>query len=112
MNTRLKEIRLKKDMSQEEFAKRLGISRSHVAGLELGRKTLTERLINDISREYNVNKNWLIDNTGDMFINPLDDLSLDPDIKELAELYLLLDDDMKKTVKRFIKSSLNEKDRD
>ena len=47
-----------------------------------------------------------------MFIDPLDKIQLDEDIKELAKLYLSLDDNMKKTVKKFIQSSLDEKDRD
>ncbi|MCR1822437.1 helix-turn-helix domain-containing protein [Terrisporobacter muris] len=112
MNTRLKEIRLKKGLSQDEFSKKLGISRSHVASLEGGRKTLTERLINDISREYNVNKQWLISGDGEMFIDPLDDIQLDEDIKEITKLYLSLDENMKRTVKKFIQASLEEKDRD
>lgn len=112
MNTRLKEVRLNKCLSQDEFAKKIGISRSHVASLESGRKNLTERLINDIVREYNVNKGWLISGLGEMFIDPLDKIQLDEDIKELAKLYLSLDDNMKKTVKKFIQSSLDEKDRD
>lgn len=112
MNSRLKEIRTTKGLSQDDFAKKIGISRSHVAGLESGRKNITERLINDVVREYNVNKNWLISGVGDMFIDPLDDLQLDDDVKELTALYLSLDENMKKVVKNFIKSSLNEKDGD
>lgn len=112
MNTRLKEIRLKKGLSQDEFSKKLGISRSHVASLESGRKKLTERLLNDISREYNVNKQWLISGDGEMFIDPLDDIQLDKDIKEITKLYLSLDENMKRTVKKFIQASLEEKDRD
>lgn len=112
MNTRLKEIRLSKGLSQDEFAKRIGVSRSHVASLEGGRKNFTERLINDVVREYNVNKEWLSSGSGDMFIDPLEKIELDNDIKELARLYLSLDDSMKKTVKKFIQSSLDEKDRD
>ena len=112
MNTRLKEIRLKKGLSQDEFSKKLGISRSHVAGLEGGRKTLTERLLNDISREYNVNKQWLISGDGEMFIDPLDDIQLDEDIKEITKLYLSLDENMKRTVKKFIQASLEKKNRD
>lgn len=112
MNTRLKEIRLSKNLSQDEFAKKIGISRSHVASLESGRKNLTDRLINDITREYNVNKEWLTFGMGDMFIDPLEKIHVDDDIKELTRLYLSLDENMKKTVKTFMKSSLDKKDRD
>ena len=47
METRFKQIRKSKNMSQKEFSELLGISRSHVAGLELGNKKFLDRLINN-----------------------------------------------------------------
>ena len=110
MRTRLKQIRKAKKMSQEEFSKRLGISRSHLAGLESGAKSnITDRLINDICREFNVNREWLETGTGEMFNDPLEDLVIDDEIREMAKIYSQLDDNMKQTVLRFMKSSLNNK---
>lgn len=60
MNERLKQIRVKLNLSQEEFGTKIGIeSRSHISLLESGKRNITDRIINDICREFNVNENWL-----------------------------------------------------
>ena len=109
MRNRLKEIRKSKKMNQEEFSKKLGISRSHLAGLESGAKNITDRLENDICRIFNVNKAWFENGTGEMFNDPLEDLIIDDEIREMAKIYKQLDDNVKKTVLRFMKSSLDNK---
>lgn len=68
MNTRFKSIRIEKHLSQEEFGKRIGIeSRSHISALENGNRTITDRIINDVCREFNVNEQWLRTGKGEMF---------------------------------------------
>ena len=57
-----------KKMTQEEFAKRLNISRSFVNQVEVGAKNLSDRTILDICREFNVNENWLKTGEGEMFL--------------------------------------------
>lgn len=60
MNERFKKVRQKYDLSQEEFAKRIGIgSRAHISALENGNRTITDRIIRDVCREFNVNEVWL-----------------------------------------------------
>lgn len=78
MHERLKKVRQKCSLSQEEFGKRIGIgSRAHISALENGNRTITNRIIRDVCREFNVNEIWL--RTGDggddnMFTNvPEDD---------------------------------------
>lgn len=107
MRHRLKEIRKSKKMNQEEFSKKLGISRSHLAGLESGAKNITDRLENDICREFNVNRNWFENGTGEMFEDPLEDLVIDDEIREMAKIYKQLDDNVRNTVLKFMKSSLD-----
>ena len=68
MNIRLKEIRTHFKMSQEEFGKRIGIeSRAHISALENGNRTITERIIKDVCREFNVNEQWLRTGEGEPF---------------------------------------------
>ncbi|EHI98007.1 helix-turn-helix domain protein [Clostridium sp. DL-VIII] len=65
---RLKDLRknvLK--LNQEEFSKNIGLSRSNIANIEVGRINLTDRVISDICKEFNVNENWLRTGDGDMF---------------------------------------------
>ncbi len=68
MNSRMKQIRLYFNLSQVEFGKKIGIeSRSHISGLENGSRNITDRIINDICREFNVREEWLRNGIGDMF---------------------------------------------
>lgn len=60
MKDRLKKIRLDNDLSQEEFAKRIGLeSRGHISALEKGSRNITDRIINDVCRVFEVNEVWL-----------------------------------------------------
>lgn len=60
MKERLKKIRLDNGLSQEEFAKRIGLeSRGHISALEKGSRNITDRIINDICREFKINEVWL-----------------------------------------------------
>lgn len=59
MNERLKEIRIMNGLSQEEFGKCIGIeSRGHISSLEKGNKNITDRIINDVCREFGINEQW------------------------------------------------------
>ncbi|CEK34324.1 putative prophage repressor,Antitoxin PezA,transcriptional repressor DicA,Predicted transcriptional regulator,Helix-turn-helix domain [[Clostridium] sordellii] len=107
MNLRLKEIRKSTRLKQADFAKRLNISRSHLAGLETGAKPITERIISDLCKEYNVNKEWFLTGDGDMFNDPIKDFNLDPEIEEFLQLYLSVDEDTKKYVKGLMKKTIS-----
>lgn len=69
MCERLKDIRLALGLSQSEFGVRIGLnSRGHVSALESGVRNITDRIINDICREYGVNEKWLRTGEGNMFL--------------------------------------------
>lgn len=70
MNERLKAVRLHENvnLSQTEFGEKIGIkSRAHISSLENGTKKLTDRVITDICRVFNVNEVWLRTGVGEMF---------------------------------------------
>lgn len=54
-------------ISQEELGAKIGLSRFSISNYESGKRNITDRVIQDICREFNVNENWLRYNTGDMF---------------------------------------------
>ncbi len=68
MNERLKTIRQELNLNQDNFGKKLNLSRSHIASLENGLRELTDRTISDICRVYDVNVNWLRTGEGEMFV--------------------------------------------
>ena len=67
MNERLKEIRKTLSLSQEAFAKKLGITGAGISKIESGDRNLTEQMILSICREFNVSEAWLRNGTGEMF---------------------------------------------
>lgn len=69
------------DLNQDEFSKKIGISRSNVANIEVGRINITDRTISDICREFNINEKWLRNGEGEVFVEP-DSFSLDEYLKQ------------------------------
>lgn len=67
MNSRIREVRKLLDRSQQEFADRIGISRSNLGNIETGAISITNRVVDSICREYNVNEIWLRTGEGEMF---------------------------------------------
>lgn len=74
MNERLKELRKKIGVTQQEFADKLGLKRNTVATYEIGKATPSDRVISDICSKYNVNEDWIRSGTGDMFRKPSDEI--------------------------------------
>lgn len=68
MNSRIVEIRKSVDLTQDEFAKRIGLSRNFIWMIEKGERLPSDRTISDICREFSVNETWLRTGEGEMFI--------------------------------------------
>lgn len=66
MSERLKALRKSLGFTQQEFANKLGISRSNIAGYESGRNDPGDAVVSLICREFNVNEKWLRYGTGKM----------------------------------------------
>lgn len=89
MNERLKKLRKTLDMTQQEFANKLGVKRNTVGQWECGINPLTDQTILSICREFNVNEEWLRTGNGDMFIQ----LSLNEEIAEFVGQLMSDEDD-------------------
>lgn len=59
MNERIKELRKKLNLSQDEFGKRIRITKSSVSKLEKGENKPSEQTISLICKEFKVNEVWL-----------------------------------------------------
>lgn len=59
MNTRIKLIRKKAAISQEEFGNRIGITKSSVSLLESGKNNPSDQTVKLICQEFNINEDWL-----------------------------------------------------
>ena len=55
------------DLTQQEFADRIGVKRNTVATYEIGRNTPIDAVVSNICREFRVNEAWLRTGSGEMF---------------------------------------------
>lgn len=68
MNERIRKLRKHLDLTQREFADRIGVKQNTVAQYEIGRNAPIDSVVSLICREFNVNEEWLRNGTGEMFI--------------------------------------------
>lgn len=68
MNERIKEFRLKLGLSQDEFGRRLGVTRGAITNIELNKVEPKPLFIDLMCREFHVNEIWLRTGDGDMFL--------------------------------------------
>lgn len=89
MNERLKKLRKELDMTQQEFADKLGTARNNIAGYETGKRNPSNAVISLICREFNVNEKWLRTGEGEMFI----ELSRSDEIAQFVGQLMTEEDD-------------------
>lgn len=65
---RIKWLRKDKNMTQQEFADRIGTPRANIAGYERGIRTPSEAMISLICSKFAVNESWLRSGEGDPYI--------------------------------------------
>lgn len=93
MNERLKKLRKSLDLTQQEFADKIGIARGNIAAYEVGKNAPSDAVISLICREFNVNEDWLRNGTGEMFIEH----TRDEEITEfIGSIQMTEDDSFKK----------------
>ena len=68
MNERIKAVRLALGISQEEFGKRLGVTRGAITNIELNKVEPKPLFVDLICREFNVNVDWLKNGAEPMFL--------------------------------------------
>lgn len=110
MNERLKELRRKLGLNQTELGEKLFLSQYHISSLETGRRDLTDRIINDVCKEFNVSEEWLREGKGDMFIDPTSDMDFDEDIKDILRIINKLSPDAQKRLYNVAEVFLQEED--
>lgn len=67
MNERIKKLRQALGLSQDEFGRRLGVTRGAVTNIELNKVEPKPLFVDLICREFNVSESWLRTGEGEMF---------------------------------------------
>lgn len=112
MNERIKKIRKSLNLSQEEFGKRLGVSRGVVVNIELNRAEIKPLFIEHLCSVFNVNEEWLFSGYGEMFVETnntvisslVSEYDLDPLDQKIIECYLNLGSLQRKVIKEYLRN--------
>lgn len=64
---RIKFIRTSKNLTQNKLAEALGVTRDVISSFESGRVIPKQLFINHTCTKFNINKEWLLNGTGDMY---------------------------------------------
>lgn len=67
MNSRIRELRNVLNLSQKEFAQKIGLKQNAISYMEKIGSTVTEQNIKAICSQFNVNEYWLRTGLGNMF---------------------------------------------
>lgn len=116
MRDRIRYLRKQLDLTQQEFAERIGVKRNTIATYETGRNEPIDAVVSLICREFNVDENWLRTGDGEMFVkkteeeeiadlvydllNPKDDAFLEA-VLDLMQTYKDLTPASKKIIQEF-----------
>jgi len=108
---RIKKLRKLLNLTQKEFAQKIGVIDTLVRKWERGENEPTPKSLRAIAKTYNINLHWLLTGEGEMFIKrehkiPTEKASIVP---ELANFLALLPEEQQKQLasvfKEFLKTS-------
>lgn len=100
---RIKEIRKENNLTQTEFAEKLGVTRSVISNIELNRLAKPNQktsLIKLICKEFDINEEWLLTGTGEKYVIEKEDEKL---AGALAEISLSDNEKLKNLIEKMIK---------
>lgn len=81
MKDRIRKLRKVLDLTQQDFAKKIGMSANVLTNYETGRRNPSRSVINNICKTFHVNEEWLRTGAGEMFV----DVSQDDQIMEFVQ---------------------------
>jgi len=105
---RIIEVRKNISLTQEEFGKRIGVTRAAVSNIESGNRGVTDQMRRSICREFGISEEWLRNGTGNMYDNVEKSARL---MEWAVDIMKEKDDSIKKKVVNLL-MSLNESDWD
>lgn len=116
MNERIKKLRKALDLTQQEFATKIGSTQNVLANYESGRRNPSSSVINNICKTFNANETWLRSGKGEMFVpRPTDALetfirerNLSTSDRILIEKFAALDADRRHAVVEYVLSVADE----
>ena len=116
MNERIKAIRIAMGLTQEEFGKRIGLTKSGISAIENGSRSVTDKHIILLTQSLNVSESYLRSGTPPMFTDTDRDIfeslearfSISPMEKHMIETFLKLPGQYRQGVIEYIKALTKE----
>ena len=114
IGNRIKKLRKALDLTQQEFASRIGTTANVLTNYETGRRNPSASVINNICKTFSVSEEWLRNGTGEMFMES-STFSLDEyatshgctDLeRDILKAYFDLDPDVRNKVLEHFQKSL------
>jgi len=99
-------------IKNKDFAERINVKPNTLSVIRMNQRNVTERMANDICREFGVNESWLLNGDGDVFksdsTNYIGELvkhyHLNEKDRMILETYVNMDEQNRDLFYRFIKS--------
>lgn len=92
LKDRIAMARKKLGLTQDEFGRKIGVARNTVANYETGFRTPKLQTLISISREFNIDVDWLETGRGDMFLtvpeDAIDDFAVEFGLTETAKEFI------------------------
>lgn len=89
---KLKKVRDALNLTQKELSEKIPLSRSQIANIENGNRTLTSRIEQDMVKYLGVNPAWIEGSSSEMFLNRFAGENLTDEEREYLELFSSLDE--------------------
>ena len=97
-----------KKLTQDEFRKAINLSRSNLASIETGAVNITDRVIADICKTFNISEHWLRTGEGNMYVESeaslVDSLAkqmnMSAEQRKLMEIFLSMSDEKRDSISR------------
>ena len=117
---RIKAIRKELGLTLEKFGEKLGVGKTAISKIEKNERNLTDQMARSISREYNVDYDYLMYGEGDMFTDLpktiVDELCMQFDLDDfdraVVEMYLDLPAELRQAIKAKVKDMVQKVDWD
>ena len=121
MKDRVLKVRKEAGLNQEDFAKKINLTKNYISLIETVNRVPSDRTISDICREFHVNEEWLRNETPPMYKEAKKKLETylgqiskgnDDFIEDLIEVYMELDTTSKEALRTLAKKmadKLNER---
>ena len=98
VSTRIALLRKKLNLTQSQFAKKIGIAQNSYSLIETGKNILTQSNMNLVCLTFDVSREWLELGVGEMFISET------PEDREFLELYRQLTPEMQDVIFEHVKT--------